>query len=177
MDWLRSSFGLRASVRTTDCDNSSPSVHRQLRLIDLPPEIILCISDQLRASDEACFALVCHRFKTVLARLTWQRLNSADSQDRRKFLSALARDLPQYYDCYGCVRLHPCSSVNSPRSISTSFLPCLYHRPTKEYLSPLYLSQFKIHFAHVHLVMKWHRQIAKNGPCPDKYGLPLDEAC
>lgn len=78
----------RSSARTSLLDN-------------LPPELVIYITDFLPPSSTACLSLTCKTFYSLIR----QRCNTEfhTYQERFSFLNCLARDLPEYIPCHGRV--------------------------------------------------------------------------
>ena len=76
------------------------------RLLDLPPEAILCIADFLPAHSAASLAFCNHSLSQVLGPQCWKPLRQHNHEARIAFLSALAKDLPGYFVCHICSLLH-----------------------------------------------------------------------
>lgn len=146
-----------------ECDAQRPT-----NLPDLPLELLLLISEHLSLVDVACLSLCNHDLMECFASraehsFTQYIPNTRGPEDERRivFLTSLSRDLPQYYLCYSCLRLHPWRSVALPKpwfdprqcfkSMDDKYWPLtrpltLDHFPTYTFL--------EIHFIHLQLVMR-----------------------
>jgi hypothetical protein len=85
----------------------------------LPADAILCIADFLPLESVAYLALCNRTLGQLLGPKSWVALRSQGPEQKGTFLSALARDLPQFFVCHICFRLHKTDSVQWPR-----FVPC-----------------------------------------------------
>jgi hypothetical protein len=123
-------------------------------LLDLPPEVLLSIADFLPTTSASCLALCNRLLSRILGPRVWTSLQHQEQVDRIAFLSALAKDLPQYFVCHHCVRLHRSSAVQWPRSVPhRQSLPCV----SKDVgLSYLWSSHYLLKFAHIQIAMKRH---------------------
>jgi hypothetical protein len=164
--------------------------------LDLPADTILCIADFLPVESVAYLALCNRTLSQLLGPRSWAPLHGHDSEQKVAFLSTLARDLPQYFVCQRCFRLHKTDSVQWPRFVPYNHKlsgvhhtadplryvvcenclqlhsPCPARNPI---LSCVYhhsdfciyqFSFYRVQFVHVQLAMIQHH----HGP---KYGIPL----
>lgn len=150
-------------------------------LIDLPVELLLLISEFLSPPDISCLALCNHGLMAIFTVGDIYSLNCrlpvgypGDMANERSILLArLSIDLPQYYLCCACLRLHLWQTV----APSSKFKPpqCFQsldeeHRWLKEPLRiqhyPSY-SNYQLHWSHIQLAMRrfYH------GP---RYGITTD---
>jgi hypothetical protein len=83
----------------------------------LPADAILCIADFLPVESVAYLALCNRMLSQLLGPRSWVPLCGCDSEQKVAFLSTLARDLPQYFVCHICFRLHKTDSVQWPRFV------------------------------------------------------------
>ena len=166
MAWLWRSFdqprtGYRKHLGQTNNHPGQEENASRIQFLDLPPELIILIADWLPAEFAACFAL-CNRGLCQILGSTFIKLRGAS---RNAFLSVLARDLPQYYWCHKCVRLHQISAISWPGIGTYGGSPnCL--RQTPSYIHFFGFGLW-IDFVHVQLVMKRHFY----GP---DHGFPLE---
>ena len=144
----------------------------------LPGELINHIAAFLPLSAKVAFSLCNHPFQRFL-RMPYSRLRDKDvALDRRNFLQALDRDLPNGFYCWGCHRLHlfakdkglvlrvdelfrrvadtPCAhlilpKIPSPANIA-KYAP---YASQNRGIDPIYHSGFL--FEHVSMAMKLHR--------------------
>ena len=72
-------------------------------LTSLPPELLLCITDYLKALDRVSLALTCRSLYNVLHRRDLLKLNRSD---KMKFLKGLEKELESQYLCLKCEKLH-----------------------------------------------------------------------
>lgn len=98
----------------------------QLTLTALPLEVLFMITDYLQPPDFACLALCSHVLLDALCDNRdelkdrfqirhrddpmWVDLN----ETRLSFLNQLSRDLPGYYLCYHCLKLHTWYDIKGP---------------------------------------------------------------
>ena len=136
---------------------------RTKQLIDLPPELILSIANSLPPASTACLALCNHRFSRILGPSAWASLQlQHHGHHRISFLSLLEKDLPQYFACRRCKRLHKNSRVQWPMSGKKhQDLPCvgvfrLFGPPRTTMFRPSRTTMYFINYAHVQLAMKRH---------------------
>lgn len=86
----------------------------------LPPELLLLISQYLSPVDSTCLTLCSRRLFTLPLRdLLYGSsrlgdLGSPAGDLRIELLTRLSRQLPEYYLCYACLRLHLCRHVDLP---------------------------------------------------------------
>lgn len=139
-------------------------------LIDLPLELLRMVVEHLSPVDFACLALCNHLLMFYFAESAFHHTANEcleGSQDKTRirtridFLTRLSRDLPPYYLCHTCQRLHlwqrialPSPKFNLPSCSETlarkdwhlkaPFCHCLY---------PCY-DQHKFHFVHLQLAMR-----------------------
>ena len=144
-------------------DNVQPiDATRTKQLIDLPPELILLISDSLPAASTACLALCSHRFSRILGSSAWTSLQLQHQGHRMSFFYLLERDLPEYFACRRCKRLHQNNKVQWPMSGKRlQDVPCvgvfrLFGPPRTTMFRPSRTTMYLINYAHVQLVMKRH---------------------
>lgn len=135
-------------------------------LPDLPLELLLMISDHLSPVDIACLAL-CNRrrllfsFGSACDDLPQNRTGGPEDGPRIDFLTRLSRDLPQYYLCHACLRLHLWRKVALPGP-KFKVPPCIesLHRSVYRLKKPLYVihypshAYYEFHFVHLQLAMR-----------------------
>lgn len=140
----------------------------------LPRDILLCITDWLSDPEIICLSLVSHGFKRALAEAIWHK--SSIRSVRQEFLHILSRELPQYFVCHVCARLHLVSCLQWPCNVLGERWPCgaidrqlacwEIDGSTPTALAFTRYSSFNINFAHVQAVAK----AAKTG---GSSGIPL----
>ncbi|KAJ5868842.1 hypothetical protein N7534_003395 [Penicillium rubens] len=148
-------------------------------LTDLPLELLWMISEHLSLVDLACLALGNHRLLSSLAGTAFRDFTNTNGRNgnptddaRIKLLSRLSRDLPQYYLCFICLRLHLWKNTR---------LPGYFHIGCSDGLEmkdqclqtrlPLcfYPSYTFYHFRFVHLQLAMRRFY--HGP---RFGIPVE---
>lgn len=133
-------------------------------LAGLPPELLLSISDFLPLVDLICFSLCNHRL-LELSRRQINRLPPRIKDDKLSILIRLERDLPGYFACDVCNRVHRYDGSESfglsgLAHERTRRLPCV--RPEKWFYDTLVLgthcsidhSANKLSFLHLKLAMR-----------------------
>lgn len=121
----------------------------------LPAEILLMIHELLPPASAACFVLCSRGLLEILGNqsLVYLRLDS-HATERRRLLSRLAKDLPDWLLCYRCSVLHPVRSLQLPTERDN-------HRETAECARAdglIYIRYgFKIRYSHAQLIMRNHR--------------------
>ncbi|KAH8435363.1 uncharacterized protein LDX57_012992 [Aspergillus melleus] len=139
-------------------------------LTDLPLELLLMISDHLSVVDIACLALCNHHLMASLIEMksAFDRFSSSRAVDlndavRIEFMSRLALDMPPYYPCFGCLRLHPWRNISLPRPyfnlpgcFKTLYDSGSYINRTRAMELDNYPSYTtcEIHFVHLQLAMR-----------------------
>ncbi|KAK0517093.1 hypothetical protein JMJ35_000248 [Cladonia borealis] len=85
-------------------------------LQNLPSELLQMIALHLPLADAASFALVDCRLSMLIGPPYWPRLRASAviTGHREQFLSTLARDLPSWFYCHSCSRLHPRDRIRPP---------------------------------------------------------------
>lgn len=144
--------------------------HKPMTLTALPPELLLTIADHLLPADRGCLALCSRKLLDVLFSSRDQLKECfrvilpdplyVDINDTRiNFLAQLSRDVPQYYLCYGCLKLHTWRDIKCLRqgkeSKRAKFKAQELDPPHPQLLldfpgPPTY----KLDFAHVQLAMR-----------------------
>lgn len=146
---------------------------QQYRTIShLPSELIHMVIESLPLIDIACLALCNHSLERFLKPAV-QRLSN-DSHLRMEFLTRLSRDVPEYYICFMCARLHPWRKIESP-SPTFKLFDCTKSLPREKwYLRwPMfrgvypYGTFYDIHFVHLQLAMRRYYY----GP---EFGIPAE---
>jgi hypothetical protein len=107
---------------TSSTHNMGPDDSKRLtnqstptRLLDLPPEAILCIADFLPVHSAASLAFCNHKLKSATRSAVLEPLRQHNHGARITLLSALAKDLPGYFVRHICSLLHLSSRVLPPR--------------------------------------------------------------
>lgn len=84
-------------------------------LLTLPVEILLSIRDFLPLGSAVCFTI---SSRHLLGSLGWKLLYSlrekVNASEKKRFLVALERDLPNWQLCHPCLLFHPVSPSNRP---------------------------------------------------------------
>ncbi|KAJ5710022.1 hypothetical protein N7493_009614 [Penicillium malachiteum] len=107
-------------------EHEVPSQH--LSFTDLPVDLVLCICDFLSPAQITCLALCTRGLMSLLTQNGTRPLSEQLPRDKRlprpipadmttelaKFLAILSTDLPEYYMCSVCCRLHLWSTVSLP---------------------------------------------------------------
>ncbi|KAI9036107.1 uncharacterized protein KD926_002439 [Aspergillus affinis] len=142
-------------------------------LTDLPLELLLMISDHLSVVDIACLALCNYHLmasfidtKSAFDNFSKRRIIDLNDAVRIEFMTRLAHDLPPYYLCFGCLRLHRWWNIELPGphfdflNLPKCFKPLSYndrygHRRRALELEyyPSY-TRCQLHFVHVQLAMR-----------------------
>lgn len=134
-------------------------------LPDLPLELLLMISHHLSPVDIACLALCNHRLLFSLGSacddLPQNRTGGPEDGPRIDLLTCLSRELPQYYLCHACLRLHLWAKVALPGP-KFKVPACVESLDQSLYRlkKPLYVvhypshAYYKFHFVHLQLVMR-----------------------
>ena len=139
--------------------NNSDAVSTGLRA--LPSELLLMIARQLPLSDAANFALVDHRLSLLIGPTSWPRLRK-NALARGNFLSTLTRDLPSWFFCHSCSRLHPRDRIRPPGPFNQPSKPLMcFEDNLEDQLSqfvhfPGTLTFYTFNFHHLQLVMLRH---------------------
>jgi hypothetical protein len=158
-------------------------VNRPSALIGLPVELLLLIADFLSPADIACLAVCNHGLMALFASENSASFNGrlrpaspgSMQAERALFLTRLSFDLPEYYLCSVCLRLHLWERVRSPAKFQPlkcfgsvdgedgdswliQDLPGLYY--------PAWCG-YGLHFTHVYLAMRRFH----HGP---QYGISAD---
>jgi hypothetical protein len=138
-------------------------------LMKLPAELLQMIIEYLSPADLACLALCNH---TLLSRLGTGSLmlpHEDNEKHRELFLTRLAQDLPPYFLCYPCSRLHLSKYVDPP---GPAFQPrrrlrCHYIDPGESLWESVKAhkrsSLYRFRFVHLQLAMKRHYHGCQHG--------------
>jgi hypothetical protein len=149
-------------------------------LTGLPLELLWMISEHLSLVDLACLALGNHRLLSSLAGTAFRDFTNTNGRNgnptddaRIKLLSRLSRDLPQYYLCFICLRLHSWKNTRLP---SYFHIDCSDGLEIKDQClqTPLpvcyyYPSYTFYHFRFVHLQLAMRRFYYGPG-----FGIPVE---
>lgn len=86
------------------------------KLIKLPPELLHMITEHLSPNDTASLILCNHALLRTLGTRHWSSLHPGKGNEkyRELFLTALTRDLPRYFFCHHCSRLHLQDNLGPP---------------------------------------------------------------
>ncbi|CAG8252787.1 unnamed protein product [Penicillium olsonii] len=153
---------------------------RKAALTKLPLELLWLISAHLTPADFACLALgnrhLLNSFSTdAFSKFSSVRTGTPTDYERIELLSRISRDIPQYYPCFICLRLHlwrkiqlpslysPSINHNiSPRDLDNCHL--IFELPLASY--PSY-THYGFYFVHLQLAMRrfYH------GP---EFGIPVE---
>ena len=144
---------------------------RPTTLIGLPVELLLLISEFLSPSDIACLAVCNYRLMGLFTSEESASLNGrlpkclpGDMEDERSlFLTRLSLDLPEYYLCSICLRLHLWQNIPSPAKFEP--LKCFGSVDREDHedhwlvqgLAGLYYPAwcgYQLQFTHVYLAMR-----------------------
>ncbi|KAJ5168457.1 uncharacterized protein N7482_004051 [Penicillium canariense] len=133
-------------------------------MMTLPLEILLEITNKLEQGDLACFALCNHSLRALyIARpenpftaylaprhFFFSRFDFPEGEElyRYEFLERLSRDLPRYYACMMCVKLHLWQNVDPPG--------CNFSKPYC-----VYRNHLRYGFIQPHLVPPWGTDLGK----------------
>ena len=122
------------------------------------------IALHLPLADAASFALVDCRLSMLIGPPYWPRLRASavTTSHREQFLSTLARDLPSWFFCHSCSRLHPRDRIRPPGPFNQPSKPLMcFEDSFKHQLSQyMYISGrltfYMFNFHHLQLVMLRH---------------------
>jgi hypothetical protein len=158
---LRNCFGRLTLTTDTDAAAETEEKATASQLLRLPPEIILLVVSMLTTPSAACLAICSRRLSHILGPGFWRSLQSESPDLLLKFLSYLAKDLPQYFVCQECACLHRMSAITWPRIITRHWalaVPCG--------TIAIYSYRGIGYFPHIQLAMKQHY-------CGTDIGFPL----
>lgn len=132
---------------------------------DLPPEILLDISDRLFTVDAASFALCNRRLAKSSSQESWEKLRN-ESSELHAFIKLLAKDHPQFFACNICHKLHLVNKIAWPNTYPLRQTgECIYYCPKidddpwhypKDFLQLKDKSLFMIGLNHVQLAISGH---------------------
>ncbi|KAJ6002660.1 hypothetical protein N7451_005207 [Penicillium sp. IBT 35674x] len=130
------------------------------------------VKEHLSPIDTACLALCNHNLERFLKPAA-QHL-STDSHLRMEFLTRLSRDVPEYYSCFMCARLHPWRKIESP-SPTFKLFDCSISLPREKWHLrwPMFRGVYPygdfhdIHFVHLQLAMRRYYYGAE-------FGIPVE---
>ena len=141
-------------------------LQESLSLEDLPYELIQLVASFLPTGSAASLAL-CNRSMTrILGTHYWEGLKChSQGEQRKRFLFALERDLPNYFFCHYCSKLHHKDAPGFPNRslLPQEQLPCYQAYGTICFQAYGY----SLSFQHVQLALKRYRL----GP---EHGFDLD---
>ena len=143
-------------ARTPNRENSPP-------LLTLPVEILHLIRDLLPLSSAVCFTITSRHLLGTLGSETLHSLReSSHDSEKKSFLTALERDLPDWQLCHPCSLFHPVDPRNGPKTFWLLWsngvnIPDCVDRSGAIYFD----TWFHVRYEHVQLVMNRYR-----------YGLP-----
>ena len=143
------------------------------RLLALPDELLLSITDFLDDSDLACLSLCNRALHRMFARNPRRSLFlhiAVPTEQRKSLLLRLARDQPKLFFCHDCSRLHHVTDVGPP---CDEYLMFKHMRPlhciSRSAMTPFCFKchslpgLYSLKFQHVQLVMEQHRLGAGHG--------------
>lgn len=139
----------------------------------LPTEHILMICQHLSHVDTACLALCCRAslFKIGTKSLSFSKIKPCDK--RKQFLTRLSTQLPEYYLCHHCFKLHDWLSIPTPQGTRLSrrkYNLCFLKSRWISTQSLCYpFSIYCLQFEHVQLVMRRHRYGPESGISADQF--------
>ena len=140
----------------------------ETNLLTLPLEIVHLFAHHLSPADTACLALCNHFLLTALGKQTLSR--PQQNGELATFLIKLTRDLPAYFFCYECSRLHLCDQVGPPGPALRPHnrLPCIsrYGLEFRNYFNAHSVGShtgYHLTFPHVQLAMKRYRHGIEHG--------------
>ena len=123
------------------------------KLSNLPLELIIMIAEMASTQSAACLSLCNRAMSQILGPNIWRCLSLQSPEIRASFLYDLSKDLPQYFVCYRCVKLHASSAVQWPRTIPNTLTHCLEEEPAFVHCSE---SRTFLRFPHIQLAMDRH---------------------
>lgn len=146
-------------------------------LLDLPLELLLLILENVSSVDIMCLSLCNHRLLSLFPReiqnLSRDCTGEPPDSQRVDLLTRLSHDSPEFFLCYGCLKLHLSQTVCLP---SPSYRPraCWWRRARQDsrirQVLPMHFpgrSWYAIYFEHVQLAMRGIRY----GP---QFGIPME---
>ncbi|OCK85545.1 hypothetical protein K432DRAFT_269977, partial [Lepidopterella palustris CBS 459.81] len=143
---------------------------RQSSLSRLSTELLLLITAFLDVSDAACLALTHRALAAKLRSRSWDSLRTTEAAgiQREIFLNRLAQDLPDFWCCQPCLRLHRKALVPPTVSLQRRRLQCLTEKHrillgSHTACGHQEMSRYALIFPHVHLAMRRHRNGANYG--------------
>lgn len=80
-------------------------LQKDSRVCQLPAEVLVLVTDHLTTSSEASFVFTCKLLRHARGTRSWRRLGQ-EIDEKKKFLSLIALDLPLLAICKNCVKLH-----------------------------------------------------------------------
>lgn len=140
---------------------------------DLPPELLLMISDLLPLVDVVCFSLCSHSLFSLLGKKgrillkpksdkVWPEAVMPNrnplvwNEDRELFLTRLSRDQLRYFFCFYCAYLHPWEKIQPPGPAFRPNTPLQCQTKNTAYtLSiPSMAPYYRVSYSHVQLAMR-----------------------
>nr|WOD46425.1 hypothetical protein [Trichoderma atroviride] len=92
-------------------------------ILELPDELVLCITDHLAAHDQFLLSQTCRTMKRLASRDWNEYVRSRSPSDRNKFLIGVAFGSPYHWACENCGRLHVIDPHDLPSE--RSLRPCV----------------------------------------------------
>ena len=132
-----------------------PDRKRRQSLLSLPVEILQHIRDFLPLSSAASFALCSQTLLKVVGNQSLEPLRADDQTiERRRFLVALQKDLPDWLLCHHCSLFHPVILDEGPEDVW-----CYEDEPScVQENGVVYLDvDFRIRYQHARLLMNHYR--------------------
>ena len=151
--------------KAADADYNSPEYEEKIKLLkflqknsricQLPAEVLVFVTDHLTTSSEASFVLTCKLLCHALGTRSWGRLGQKFNEKRR-FLSMIALDLPLLAICKNCVKLHNFGGQSFLRRPDNSrcYADDSAYSPSRK--------TFRIRYQTVQSIMRDHRLGIKN---------------
>ena len=144
-------------------------------LLGLPIELLQVVADNLTPVDKASLAICNLPLLNAFGKESLSLLSNGNERTRNRelFLTTLARDLPDYFFCFHCNRLHSVKSVGPPgpalqprRRLTCLCIQTCYRvwECLKTHPSP---SLYTLSFPHIQLAMERHRRGPNFGISPE----------
>ncbi|KAI0968813.1 hypothetical protein F4678DRAFT_481677 [Xylaria arbuscula] len=125
----------------------SPSTH----ILQLPVELILCISDFLDPSDRVLFSMACNSLRLILKKY----ITKLSRTEYLSYLTAYARDKHEWV-CEKCMGLHPMEPLDTPAAESDKS-SCPHRSPWLRWDTRLWYNQIRLDHRHIQLSLKLTR--------------------
>lgn len=135
--------------------HQTPTPRHRPSIFILPAEILLMIQELLAPASAASFVMCSRAMMNLLGNrsLLCLRLDH-QATERRRLISRLAKDLPDWLLCYRCCVLHPVKSIQLPTEVRSyrELAECI-RADDGVYILP----GFTIRYNHAQLIMRDHR--------------------